>query len=226
MSDLVVHHLDHSRSTRILWLLEELGVSYEMKTYKRGRDMLAPASLREVHPLGKAPVVTVGGRTYAESGAIIEAMLDRYDAEGELRPAAGTQALDAYRYWLHFAEGSLLSPLLVRLILDKLRSSPMPFFVKPIARGIADKVDESYTTPNLERLFAFIEDTIADAPYFAGEAFTAADIQMGYPVEVGLPRARLSGRHPATEAWLARIQERPGYRKAVEVGGQMAPSRD
>ena len=131
---IVVHHLNNSRSQRVLWLLEELGLDYEVKRYQRDpKTMLAPASLQAVHPLGKSPVITDGANTIAESGAIIDYLVERY-GNGRLIPAAGTPDKLRWTYWLHFAEGSAMPPLLLKLVFDKVESSPMPFFVKPIAR--------------------------------------------------------------------------------------------
>ena len=139
-SMITVHHLNNSRSQRVLWLLEELGVAYEIPKYERDcRTMLAPPALREVHPLGKSPVITDGDVTVAESGAILEYLVERYD-DGRLAPAAGTPEQLRWRYWMHFAEGSAMPPLLIKLICDKVAQAPMPFFVKPIARTISAKV--------------------------------------------------------------------------------------
>ncbi len=137
---ITLHHLNNSRSQRILWLMEELGLPYEIQRYQRDpKTMLAPPSLRAVHPLGKSPVITDGELTLAESGAIIDYLVGRYGA-GRLAPAAGTPEHLRYTYWLHYAEGSAMPPLLLKLVFDKIENSPMPFFVKPIARGIAGKV--------------------------------------------------------------------------------------
>src|ERR1035438_10600585 len=137
---ITVHHLNNSRSQRVLWLLEELGVPYEIKKYQRDpKTMLAPETLRAVHPLGKSPVITDGDVTVAESGAIVEYLIEHY-GQGPLVPPSGTEQRRRYTYWLHFAEGSAMPPLLLKLIFDRIESGPMPFFVKPVARGIARKV--------------------------------------------------------------------------------------
>ena len=139
---IVVHHLNNSRSQRVLWLLEELGVPYEIKKYQRNpKTMLAPPELLQVHPLGKSPVITDDGTTVAESGAIIEYLLSRFSpgTQGRLAPAAGTPEGLRFTYWLHFAEGSAMPPLLLKLVFDKIENSKMPFFAKPIARAIAGK---------------------------------------------------------------------------------------
>src|SRR4249920_636693 len=136
---ITVHHLNNSRSQRVLWLLEELCVPYEVKRYQRDPvTMLAPPSLRAVHPLGKSPVITDGALTLAESGGIIEYVVERYGG-GRLAPPPGTPERLRYSYWLHFAEGSAMPPLLLKLVFDRIERAPMPFFAKPIARAIAGR---------------------------------------------------------------------------------------
>ncbi len=219
MAPITLHHLENSRSHRILWLLEELALPYEFKRYPRNpRTMRAPPELRELHPLGKAPIVTVGERVLAESGAIIEELVEGV-GEGRLKPAAGSSEAGQYRYWLHFAEGSMMAPLLLALIFGKLRAAKAPFFVKPVIKGLCDKVDDQFTNAEIERLFAFVERHLGEHPWFAGAEFTAADIQMSYPVESGLTRARLKDGHPNIDAWLAKIRARPAYQTALDKGG-------
>ena len=216
---IVVHHLNNSRSQRVLWLLEELGLPYEVERYERDpKTQLAPAALRKVHPLGKSPVVTDGAVTAAESGAIVEYLVETYGG-GRLVPAPGTPERLRWRYWLHFAEGSAMPPLLMKLVFDKIVASPMPFFAKPVARGIAAKVMESFVGPNLERNLDFMESELTRSPWFAGSEFSAADIQMSFPIEASAQRAGLDARRPKLMDWLARIHARPAYRKALERGG-------
>jgi glutathione S-transferase len=216
---IVLHHLENSRSQRVLWLLEELGLGYEVKRYQRDRKtMLAPPELLQVHPLGKSPVITDAEITVAESGAIIEYLLDAY-GEGRLRPAAGSDDRRAFTYWLHFAEGSAMSPLLMKLVFDKVRSAKLPFFVKPIAARIADQVSAMVVTPNINRHLDFMEATLQRQPWFAGAEFSAADIQMSFAVEVSVARGGLDGSRPKLIEWLARVQARPAYLKALAVGG-------
>jgi glutathione S-transferase len=216
---ITVHHLNNSRSQSVLWLLEEIGLPYEIKHYQRDKQtMLAPPELRAVHPLGKSPVITDGEATVAESGAIIEYLLDRY-GNGRLRPAPGTPEFLQYRYWLHFAEGSAMSPLLMKLVFDKVATAPMPFFVKPVARGISAQVLKSFVMPNIERQLDFMEAELAHRPWFAGKTFSAADIQMSFPLEAAAQRAGLDARRPKLIDWLRRIHARPAYKKALERGG-------
>ena len=215
---IVVHHLEKSRSHRILWLLEELGVDYEVRHYKRDpKSSLAPPELLQVHPLGKSPVITDGDTTIAESGAIVEYLVDRY-GKGALVPPAGTPERLRYTYWLHFAEGSAMPPLVMRLVFDRIESAKLPFFVKPIARGIAAKVKGGFIDPNLSRIRDHIEAELARGTWFAGEAFTAADIQMSFPVEA--MAARVKGPDtPRMTAFLERIHARPAYQRALQKGG-------
>jgi glutathione S-transferase len=216
---ITVHHLNDSRSQRVLWLLEELGVPYEIQRYQRDpATMLAPESLRKVHPLGKSPVITDGDITVAESGAIIEYLIERH-GNGPLLPPAGTPERLRYRYWLHFAEGSAMPPLLLKLILGRIASSKMPFFAKPIARAIAHKVQADFVDPNLARQLDFMEAELGKSEWFAGSQFSAADIQMSFPIEAAAQRAGLDARRPKLMAFLKRIHARPAYAKALERGG-------
>jgi len=215
---LILHHLENSRSHRILWLLEELGVPYEIKRYQRdAKTSLAPPELLRVHPLGKSPVITDGDLTIAESGAIIEYLVDRY-GKGALIPPAGSPERLRYTYWLHFAECTAMPPLLMKLVFNRIERGPMPFFAKPIARGIARKVKGSFIDPNLERIVAYIEAELGRSDWFAGDAFTAADIQMSFPVEAAAARVRAM---PNMTRFLERIHGRPAYRRAVEKGGEV-----
>ncbi|UVW28476.1 glutathione S-transferase [Massilia sp. H6] len=217
---IVVHHLNNSRSQRILWLLEELGLEYEIKRYQRDpKTMLAPAELKAVHPLGKSPVITDAEATVAESGAIIEYLLERY-GNARLRPAAGTPERLLYTYYLHFAEGTAMSPLLMKLVFDRIESGPMPFFAKPIARGIARKVKETFIMPNIRGQLAFLEAELGKSPWFAGSEFSAADIQMSFPLEAAASRGGLGSQYPQLEAFLQKIHARPAYVRALERGGK------
>lgn len=223
---IIVHHLNHSRSQRILWLLEELGLDYEIKRYERNpKTMLAPASLRAVHPLGKSPVITDDGVTVAESGAIVEYLIERY-GNGRLAPAIGTPERLRWRYWLHFAEGSAMPPLLLKLIFDRIPQSPMPFFARPIARAISAKVLSTMVEPNLKRQLDFMEGELDRSAWFAGDAFSAADIQMSFPVEAAAMRAGLDAGRPRLMAFLKRIHARPAYKQALERGGPYSFAND
>ncbi|QQQ03243.1 glutathione S-transferase [Lysobacter enzymogenes] len=216
-----VHHLNNSRSQRVLWLLEELALPYEVVRYQRDpKTMLAPPELRAIHPLGKSPLVELDGQVLAESAAIIETLCERYDRGHALSPPP--QPLDGeerrrYRYWMHYAEGSAMPPLLLSLVFSRIKSAPMPFFVKPIARGIADKAMTSFVGPQLALHLGYIESELGKHEWFAGERFTAADIQMSFPVEAAAARAG-AGR-PRMQAFVERIHARPAYQRALEKGG-------
>jgi glutathione S-transferase len=223
---ITVHHLNNSRSQRVLWLLEELGLPYEIEKYQRDPEtMLAPASLLRVHPLGKSPVVTDGDTTLAESGAILEYLVERY-GNGRLIPAPGTPERQLYRYWMHFAEGSAMPPLLLKLVFDRIASTRMPFFAKPIARGLSKTVLQRLVLPNLKRQLDFMEEELTRHHWFAGDDFSAADIQMSFPVEAARQRAGLDASRPRLMGFLQRIHERPAYRKALERGGPYSFAED
>ena len=217
---LTVHHLNNSRSQRILWLLEELALPYEIVRYQRdAKTMLAPPELRRVHPLGKSPVVTTDdGLTLAESGAIIETVVERY-GQGQLAPVAGTPEALRYRYWLHYAEGSAMPPLLLKLVFDKIENTPMPFFVKPIAKAISGKAKSGFITPQITTHLDFMEAELGKSLWFAGDTFTGADIQMSFPVEAAQSRGGLNASRPKLMAYLERIHARPAYQRALERGG-------
>ena len=215
---IIVHHLNNSRSQRVLWLLEELGLDYEIKFYQRGPDMRAPASLKAIHPLGKSPVITDGENTIAETGAIVEYLVDGY-GKGRLIPPPGTPARLDYTYWLHYAEGSLMPPLVMRLIVSRLAGPRAPWFARPLARRIAGGLRTTYIDPQLKLHFDFIEAALASRPYFAGEEFTAADVQMSFPLEAASMRAGLDQGRPRIGGWLQRIHARAAYQRALEKGG-------
>jgi glutathione S-transferase len=222
---IVVHHLNNSRSQRVLWMLEELGVPYEIKRYQRdAKTMLAPPELRAVHPLGKSPVIQDGALTLAESGAILEYLAERYGG-GRLAPAAGTPEHLRYRYWMHFAEGTAQPPLLMKLLFDRVEKAPMPFFVRPVARAIARRAKEGYVLPNIERNLDFMESELAQHPWFAGAEFSAADVQMSFPLEAARARGGLDERRPNLMRFLERIHARPAYLRAIERGGAYALMR-
>ena len=222
-SPITVHHLNNSRSQRILWLLEELGLPYDIVRYQRNpQTMLAPPELRRVHPLGKSPVVTVDGLTLAESGAIIETLVERY-ANGRLSPPPGTDEVVRYRYWLHYAEGSAMPPLLLKLVFGRIGQAKMPFFARPVAKAIVAKTMSSFIQPQIGQHLAFMEGELQGRDWFVGPDFTAADIQMSFPLEAAHARGGLTAQtHPRLTDWLARIHARPAYLRAIERGGEYA----
>ena len=217
---IVVHHLNNSRSQRILWLLEELGLTYDIKRYERDKKtMLAPSELRKVHPLGKSPVVTDDDLTLAESGAIIEYLVERY-GDGCFAPARELPAYLRYRYWLHYAEGSIMPPLLLKLVFDKIETSPMPFFVKPIAKAISGKANSSFIMPQINTHLDYLEDELGKGKWFVGDDFTAADVQLSFPIEAAAARGGLDASRPRLMDYLKRIHARPAYQRAIARGGE------
>lgn len=220
---ITVHHLEHSRSHRVLWLLEELGAPYTLKRYPRDpQTLLAPDELKAVHPLGKSPVIEDGKQVVAESAAILEYLLDTH-GDGRLRPAPGTPEYLRYRYWLHYAEGSAMPPLLLKLVFDRVASAPMPFFVRPIARAIAAKANQAFIGPQLRLHLDYLEAELDKTQWFVGDSFSAADIQLSYPIEAAATRAGLDESRPRLMSYLQRIRARPAYQRAVERGGSPVP---
>ena len=204
---IVVHHLNNSRSQRVLWLLEELGLDYEVKRYQRDpKTMLAPASLKAVHPLGKSPVITDGANTVAESGAIIEYLVERY-GNGRLVPAAGTPEKLRYTYWLHFAEGSAMLPLMLNLYVGRLGDAGAPLHPR-IESEVANYL-------------GYLNDALAEKAYLLGDELSGADIQMSFIGEIAKAQGKLQA-YPNLAAWVEKFQARPAYRKAVEQGGEYA----
>jgi len=216
---ITVHHLNQSRSHRGLWLLEELALPSELVTYQRdSRTLFAPEALRRLHPLGKSPVVTDGDLVIAESGAILEHLALTH-GNGRLVPPSGTAAYRDVRYFMHYAEGSLMPLLLMALVFAKVRAAPVPFFVKPIARRIADTVTGQFVTPNLARHLPFIEGHLTSHPWFGGDELSIADIQMGYPCEAIVARVQGVVPTPRIIEFVARMKARPAYQRALAKGG-------
>ena len=206
---IIVHHLENSRSQRILWMLEELGMAYEVKRYERNKQtMLAPPELKKVHPLGKSPVIedSDDGRVVAETGAIIEYLVEK--ADGRLGPQAHRDSALRYRQFLHYAEGSLMPPLLVKLVVNRI-----PFLGKKVAKRIQPMIDVHLD---------YVEAELAQRPWFAGEEISGADIMMSFPLEAARNRAGLDGSRPHIIAWLDRIHARPAYQVALAKGGPYA----
>jgi glutathione S-transferase len=220
---ITVHHLNNSRSQRVLWLLEELGCEYQVVKYQRDpHTLLAPPQLRSIHPLGKSPVVTDGAQTLAESGAILEYLIERY-GNGRLRPPAGSPERLRYTYWLHYAEGSAMPPLLLKLVFIRL-PRPVPPLIRPIVRAVARRAQESLIDPQLRTHIDFWEGELQKATWFAGEELTGADIQMSFPLEAAAARAGIA-LGSRVSGFLERIHARPAYRRALEAGGEFRLAR-
>jgi len=218
---IIVHHLNDSRSQRVLWLLEELGVEYEVKRYERNaKTRLAPPELRAIHPLGKSPVIQHGDVIVAETGAIVEYLLETFSDSG-LKPPAGTPEARRWTYWLHYAEGSAMTPLLLKLIFGVIPQRS-PLLIRPIARGISKKVGAAMIDPQIASHLAYWEAELNKSEWFAGDRFTAADIMMSFPLEAAGSRAPFGDRMPKAAAFLKRIHARPAYQRALERGGPYA----
>ena len=207
---IIVHHLENSRSQRILWMLEELGLPYEVKRYERDpKTMLAPPELKKVHPLGKSPVIEdtdADGRVIAETGAIIDYLVEK--ADGKLGPPPHRDSVLRYRHFLHYAEGSLMPPLLLKLVLSRI-----PLMGKAAIKRIQPMIDVHLD---------YVESELATRPWFAGDQISAADIMMSFPLEAAVSRGGLDAGRPHTMAWLEKIHARPAYQKALERGGPYA----
>ncbi|MEQ9480215.1 MAG: glutathione S-transferase [Algiphilus sp.] len=213
---IVVHHLENSRSQRILWLLEELGADYEVRRYERDRKtMLAPPELKAVHPLGKSPVISEGETVVAESGAITEYLVDRFD-DGTLAPARDHADFLTYRHWLHYAEGSIMPLLVMRLIFGQLPKQA-PRLLKPLMKGIEGNVVKQFLGPQLDLHLGYINKALEPTGHFVGDHWTAADMLMSFPLEAAQSRA--GSRYPAINDFVARAQARPAYQRALERGG-------
>jgi len=214
---IIVHHLNNSRSQRVLWLLEELGVPYEVKRYERdAATMLAPPELRAIHPLGKSPVITDGDKTIAETGAIVDYLIETY-GQGRLIPAPGTAERLRYTYWLHYAEGSAMTPLLLKLVFMALPTRA-PGLLRGLIKAVANKAQSSFIDPQLKTHVDYWDAELGKSAWFAGQHFTAADIMMSFPLEAGAARAGAASR-PRVKAFLEAIHARPAYRQALKRGG-------
>lgn len=218
---ITVHHLENSRSQRILWMLEELGLDYQVKRYNRNPEtQLAPPELRQVHPLGKSPILEDGALKLAESGAIIEYLGSTY-GDGALIPKEDEASYRQYVYWLHFAEGTLMSPLLFKLVFDRIKTSRMPFFAKPIANGIANKVLDGFVLPNVNRHMQYVNEFLSENEWFAGDRLSGADIQMSFPLEASIARG-VGTEYASVYKFVKRVQKRPAYIDALAAGGPYA----
>lgn len=222
---ITVHHLEASRSQRILWLLEELHLPYHLQIYQRDpATQLAPAALKKVHPLGKSPVITDGELVIAESGAIIEYLAEVYGAHApqelaHLTPARGSPEYLPCRFWMHYAEGSLMNWLLMKLVFESLPKQRMPFFVRPIVKALCSQVKKKLITPNVQTALDYMEQHLAQHRWFAGEHLTMADFQMCFAVEAALASPIQAMNRPHVHAYLQRLQSRPAYQRALKRGG-------
>lgn len=219
---ITVHHLENSRSQRVLWLLEELGLPYEVKRYERDKKTnLAPKELLKVHPLGKSPVIEDNGAAYAETGAIIEHIVETH-GQGRLVPAKGTDEYRRYKYWMHAAEGSYMPPLVMALFLNRMETAKMPFFAKPIAKKLTQGVRDAYLTHTTKALFDYLDAELERSEWLAGKDFTAADVIMSFPAEASLQRVDAAKSAKKLKSYVDRLHARPAYKRALEKGGPYA----
>lgn len=219
---ILVHHLENSRSQRILWLLEELGLAYEVKRYERDKKTnLAPKELVKVHPLGKSPVIDDAGAVIAETGAIIEHIIETH-GQGRLQPARGTPDWRRYRYWMHAAEGSYMPPLVLSLMLGRMDTAPMPFFARPIAKKLTQAVRDGYLDHTVAALFGYLDTELGKSPFLAGNDLTGADIIMSFPAEAAMQRAPAALKTARLKSYVEKLQARPAYKRALERGGPYA----
>lgn len=216
---ITVHHLNNSRSQRILWLLEELETPYQIKLYQREKTMLAPESLKKVHPLGKSPVITDGNRVIAESGAILEYLAEHYDAENRLKLTTEDERIES-RYWLHYAEGSLMPLLVMKLIFSRMGEAPVPWLLRPVGRAFGKGVQKAFLDKQLATHREFIERHLAGNDWFAGSRFSIADVQMSFPLQALSARGG-AGDSPAVQDWLKKVQSRAAWQRALQKGGAL-----
>jgi len=219
---LVVHHLENSRSHRVLWLLEELDADYTIERYERDPEtMRAPDALRDVHPLGKSPVITDGDRTIAESAVVLSYILDHY-GDGTYRPDEQTDAHQRYHYWMHYAEGSAMVPLLIKFMFDEMiNQAPWP--AVPLVWPVSKVVNDQFIDPEIQRHIDFWEDSLTDQPYFAGDHFTAADIQMSFPLAGALGQTDNPDDYPNCHTLLDRLRSRDAFQRALHRSGDDSP---
>lgn len=218
---ITVHHLENSQSIRILWLLEELGADYHLQHYKRvGVNTLAPEEYKKLHPIGTSPTITDGDMVLAETNAIVDYILDKHPDQ-TLRPNAGTDERTRYLFWLHATQGSFM-PLLLESLIFKRMISKVPFFIRPVTKMVVGKVRETYLNPRLKRMLQYIEAELGKSTWLAGDNLTAADIVMGYCLEVAEVRIGIEG-YPKIQGFLKRMRDRPAYKTALEKNGDFKP---
>ena len=216
---IAVHHLENSRSQRVLWLLEELGVPYEVKRYARDKKTnLAPGELLKVHPTGKSPVIEDAGAAIAETGAIVEHIIETHGG-GRLAPERGAPEWRRYRYWMHAAEGSYMPPLVLTLMLARMEAAPMPFFARPIAKTLTGAVRDGYLNHTIAGLFTYLDAELGKSAFLAGNDLTGADIMMSFPAEAMLQRGPAALKTPRLKAYVEALQARPAHKRALERGG-------
>ena len=216
-----IHHLNNSRSQRILWLLEELHLEYEIIHYQRDKEtMLAPKELQDIHPLGKSPVLEDGEMIVAESAVIVEYLIKKYGKEETMSYPIELERATKHSYWYHFSEGSMMPPFLLKLVFDKIQSAPIPFFIKPIINKVCEKVLDGFVLPNVKRNLKFVEDALSENDFFMGHELSGADIMMSFPLEAGMSRIENKSDYPKILNFLDTIHQRSSYQAALKKGGE------
>lgn len=215
---ITLHHLENSRSIRILWLAEEIGLDYDLVKHERKKESgTASDDFKKLHKLGKAPLVIDNDQVLIESGAIMDYLINKC-SNGELRPPKDTLAYYRYTYWMYAAEGSVMSLLTLVLFLNLMDTRP-PFVIRPFIKAVTSKVRSSYVTPNLEKTLAYIEEELGKSKWFAGDEFSAADIMMGYDMYALRSRGGLDDNYPNCQRWIKQMEERPAFKRAMEKNG-------
>ena len=214
---ITVHHLNQSRSQRVLWALEELSLPYQIVRYQRDKTMMAPATLRKIHPLGKSPVLEDNGLILAESGAILEYLQETYDPGGQMKPQERELKLQ-YRFWLHYAEGSLMPLLLMKLVFASLGKPPVPFGLRTLGKVLGQGVEKAYLNRQLETHARFLESSLEKHRWFAGDHLSMADVQMSFPVFALLERGGIDNL-PRLQSWKKNVEMRPAWQRAIQQGG-------
>lgn len=219
---ITLHHLENSRSFRIAWLLEELNLEYKIKEYKRDRlTMLAPKELKNIHPIGKAPIITDDNGAFSESAAIIEYLLDQYNGDQLIPNRENALAFRQYRFFMHYAEGSVMPILVMALVFNKIEKTKVPFFIKPIINSLVKMVRSTYINPTITTHFQYIESILKENKWLTGDQFTAADIHMSFPILAAACRQKEVSSRPNIKRFIKQIEERPAYKKAVEKTGKL-----
>ncbi|POU70764.1 glutathione S-transferase [Leclercia sp. LSNIH6] len=212
-----VHHLNQSRSQRVLWALEELSLPYQIVRYQRDKTMMAPATLRKIHPLGKSPVLEDNGLILAESGAILEYLQETYDPGSQMKPQDRALKLQ-YRFWLHYAEGSLMPLLLMKLVFASLGKPPVPFGLRTLGKVLGQGVEKAYLNRQLETHARFLDSSLEKHRWFAGDHLSMADVQMSFPVFALLERGGIDNLS-RLQSWKKNVEMRPAWQRAIQQGG-------
>ncbi len=222
---ITLHHLENSRSFRILWLLEELGLEYKLVQHRRDPETSAAmADYKDLHPLGKAPILIDGDKILIESGAIMEYLIDHH-SDGQLRPGTDDEERYRYNYWMHAAEGSVMNLITLALFLNRMESRA-PFFVRPFIKPVTRAVRSGYVNPNLQKTLLYTEQELGRYAWFAGDMFSGADIMMSFVMMAMAARGGLDEQYPNCQRWVRQMEQRPAFQRAMEKNGEMRLLKD